>query len=296
MVKSDKAQISEFIYQKNINMNSQLFSGRTFLITGIADKNSLAMFVAKKIRENGGEVVCTGLGVSPFHKNLSEKAAAFLNKNHNDFVEAVQSELGDTLTAVLDVSIDESIEAFAALMKEKNIQLSGFLHAIAMDKTIRQKEVKPLIEVTKSEFCDTMDVSAYSLIRLTHYMLKYDILQPDSSICSLSYIAAAKVTFHPYRNISIAKAALERITIELADELGRLNRTRVNAIRFSPYMGSKAGNATLTENVVDTSDEISPLGNATPDDLANEVVHLFRPGGRITGEIRHVDGGYNIMG
>jgi enoyl-[acyl-carrier protein] reductase I len=277
-------------------MNSHLFSGRTFLITGIADKNSLAMYVAKKIKENGGEVICTGLGVSPFHKNLSEKAAAFLNNNYQDFVDAVQSELGQTLTAILDVSIDESIDAFAALLKEKNIQLSGFLHAIAMDKTIRQKEVKPLIEVTKSEFCDTMDVSAYSLIRLIHYMLKYDILKPDSSICSLSYIAAAKVTFHPYRNISIAKAALERITIELADELGRLNRTRVNAIRFSPYMGSKAGNATLTENIVETSDEISPLGNATPDDLANEVVHLFRPGSRITGEIRHVDGGYNIMG
>ena len=59
-----------------------MFAGKTFLITGIADKNSLAMFVAKKIIENGGSVVCTGLGVSPFHKNLSEKAAAFLNKNY----------------------------------------------------------------------------------------------------------------------------------------------------------------------------------------------------------------------
>lgn len=277
-------------------MQNQLFSGKTFLITGIADKNSLAMFVAKKIKENGGSVVCTGLGISPFHKNLSERAQAFLQKNHEDFVSAIQSELGDTVTAILDVTIDESIESFAIALKENNIKLNGFLHAIAMDKTIRQKEVKPLIEVTKDEFCDTMEVSAYSLIRLAYYLMKFDILQPDSSICSLSYIAAAKVTFHPYRNISIAKAALERITIELADELGRLNGTRVNAIRFSPYMGSKAGSATLTENVIETSDEISPLGNATPDDLSNEVIHLFRPNGRITGEIRHVDGGYNIMG
>ena len=165
-----------------------------------------------------------------------------------------------------------------------------------MDKTIRLKEVKPLLEVTKEEFCDTMEVSAYSLIRLSHYLFKYNILQLDSSICSLSYIAAAKVTFHPYRNISIAKAALERITIELADELGRKNGTRVNAIRFSPYMGSKAGNATLNPEDFETADRISPLGNALPDDLANEVIHLFRPNGRITGEIRHVDGGYNIMG
>ena len=182
------------------------------------------------------------------------------------------------------------------MLKEKNIKLDGFLHAIAMDKTIRKKEVKPLLEVTKEEFCDTMEVSAFSLIRIAHYLYKYNIIQPGSSICSLSYIAAAKVTFHPYRNMSIAKAALERITIELADELGRKNGTRVNAIRFSPYMGSKAGTATLNQEDFDTANKLSPLGNATPDDLANEVIHLFRPNGRITGEIRHVDGGYNIMG
>jgi enoyl-[acyl-carrier protein] reductase I len=277
-------------------MNNKIFEGKTYLITGIADSNSLAMFVARKIIENGGEVVCTGLGVSPFHKNLSEKAIAFLNKNNQDFQEAVRSELGDSLTEILDVTIDENIEYFAKTLQEKNIRLNGFLHAIAMDKTIRQKEVKPLLEVTKDEFCDTMEVSAFSLIRLSHYLMKYNVLQPGSSICSLSYIAAAKVTFHPYRNISIAKAALERITIELADEMGRKNGTRVNAIRFSPYMGSKAGNATLNQGDLDISNEVSPLGNATPDDLANEVVHLFRPNGRITGEIRHVDGGYNIMG
>jgi len=176
------------------------------------------------------------------------------------------------------------------------VKLNGFLHAIAMDKTIRKKEVKPLLDVTKDEFCDTMDVSAYSLIRLSHYLLKYNILQKGASICSLSYIAAAKVTFHPYRNISIAKAALERITIELADELGRSDNIRVNALRFSPYMGSKAGNATLNEEDVQISDKMSPLRNAKPQDLAFEVVHLFRPDLRITGEIRHVDGGYHITG
>ena len=67
--------------------------------------------------------------------------------------------------------------------------------------------------------------------------------------------------------MSIAKAALERIVIELADEMGRHNGTRVNAIRFSTYLGSKAGAATLTEKDVSTSDRISPLGNANPSDL-----------------------------
>ena len=273
-----------------------MFTKKIFLITGIADENSLAMYVAKKIIANGGNVVCTGLGVSEFHNNLSDKAKQFLNTNFVDFQTAVKKELGDVRTEILDVTLEASVDAFAKKLKDNNIKIDGFLHAIAMDKTIRNKIVKPMLEVTKEEFCDTMEVSAYSLIRIAQYLYKYDLMQPKSSICSLSYIAAEKVTFHPYRNMSIAKAALERITIELADELGRKDGTRVNAIRFSPYMGSKAGTATLNQSDFDTADKLSPLGNATPDDLANEVIHLFRPNGRITGEIRQVDGGYNIMG
>lgn len=273
-----------------------MFKNQTYLITGIADKNSLAMYVAKEVVKNGGSVICTGLGISDFHGDLSDRAASFLNKNFEDFKTSITEELGDYRTEILDVTLEENVADFAKRLQNDGVQLNGFLHAIAMDKTIRNKGVKPLLDVTLKEYCDTMDVSAYSLIRLSHYLLKYKVLQPGASICSLSYIAAAKVTFHPYRNMSIAKAALERITVELADELGRKYNIRANAIRFSTYMGSKAGTATLTNEDVAKSERMSPLGNASPQDLANEVVHLFRPNGRITGEIRHVDGGYHITG
>ncbi|GGE08706.1 SDR family oxidoreductase [Psychroflexus salis] len=274
-----------------------MFTGKTFLITGIADEKSLAMYVAKAIIDHGGKVVCTGLGVSKHHENLSDKAKQFLNATHADFQKSVHQELGkETKTEILDVTLPESIDDFCTSMKAANIEFNGWLHAIAMDKTIRGKVVKPLLDVSLEEFCETMDVSAFSLIKLTKALYNFNLLQPKSSICSISYIAAAKVTFHPYRNISIAKAALERITIELADELGRRNGTRVNCVRFSPYMGSKAGNATLTEQDVNTAAKISPLGNASPEDLAYDVLNLFRPNGKITGEIRHIDGGYHIMG
>ena len=165
-----------------------------------------------------------------------------------------------------------------------------------MDKTIRQKSVKPMLEVTADEFNDTMKVSAFSLISLSHALLKSKVLQNGASIVTLSYIAAEKVSFFPYINMSIAKAALERLTIEMAYELGRDFGIRANCVRFSPYMGSKAGNATLKIEDVERANKISPLGNANPEDLAHEVVHLFRKDIRITGEIRHVDGGFHIMG
>lgn len=274
-----------------------ILTNKTFLITGIADEYSLAMYVAKAIIAEGGKVICTGLGVSPFHQNLSERAKSYLNKTFDDFKDSIKTHLGSQASVeILDVTLDENLKYFAKNLLKNKINIDGVLHAVAMDKTIRNKKVKPLLEVSFDEFCGTMDVSAFSLIRLTNSLFKSKVLNAGASICALSYIAAEKVTFHPYRNMSIAKAALERIVIELADEMGRKNGTRVNAIRFSTYLGSKAGAATLTEEDVSTSDRISPLGNATPIDLANEVVHLFRPDSRITGEIRHVDGGYHIMG
>ncbi len=274
-----------------------MFSGQTFLITGIADENSLAMKVAEKIIKNNGKVVCTGLGVTPFHKDLSEKATNFLEKSYSDFEEACKKNLGnDVVTYALDVTLPENLQMIADDLNAKNIKLNGFLHAIAMDKTIRNKSVKPMLEVTAAEFNDTMTVSAFSLIALSHALIDNGILQRGSSIVSLSYIAAEKVSFFPYINMSIAKAALERLTIEMAYELGKNYGIRANCIRFSPYLGSKAGTATLKPEDVDRADSISPLGNATPEDLAHEVIHLFRKETRITGEIRHVDGGFHIMG
>lgn len=274
-----------------------MLAGKTFLITGIADRRSLAMYAAKRIQEHGGTVVCTGLGLTPFHQNLSGRARAFLTQTYTDFETSVRNELGtEVLTAKLDVTLPGSVQAFFDQMQRQHITFDGLLHAIAMDKTIREKKVKPLLDLSLDEFCQTMHVSAFSLITLIQAMQQRDLLNYGASICSLSYIAAEKVTFHPYKNVSIAKAALERITVELAHELGQTRGARVNCLRFSPYLGSKAGNATLNEDDLNKAHQISPLGNALPDDLAYEILHLFRPESRITGEIRHVDGGYHIMG
>jgi len=274
-----------------------MLQDKRFLITGISDAGSLALHAAKAIVEQGGQVVCAGLGVTPHHADLSDKARAYLSANEAAFRETVKAELGeDTPILILDATQEDSMADLAAGLAESGLHLDGFLHSIAMDRTIRNKQVKPLLEVTQAEFCDTLGVSAFSLVRITHHLLKTGALRDGSSICSLSYIAAEKVTFHPYRNMSVAKAALERITIELADELGRSRGIRVNALRFSPYLGSKAGTATLEPSDVDKAGSMSPLGNAGPRDLALEIAHLMQPGLRITGEIRHIDGGYHITG
>lgn len=271
----------------------------TFLITGITDPGSLALYIAKQVLKEGGKIICTGLGRTPHHTGISEKALSFLENTYKSFQETIHQELGkDIQTFPLDVTLDGSLEDFATALDAQKIQLNGFLHSIAMDKTIKSGVViKSILEVTKEEFFNAMDVSAYSLVSLTRALMKKNVLQRKSSLLALSYLGAEKIVYHPYKNIGIAKAALERIIKELAFELGKSHEIKVNGIRFSPYTGSKAGSAIQgLQEAVEFCEDKSPLGNARPEDLAYESAYLLRPYVRVTGEIRSVDGGYHIRG
>ncbi|TGM06071.1 enoyl-ACP reductase FabI [Leptospira jelokensis] len=278
-------------------MNHTL-KGRTVVITGITDASSLALVIAKECKDQGAKLICTGLGKTPFHKNLSENSINFLDRTYSDFQNTVKKELGDdVLTFPLDVTIQESIDSFADFVKEKKESVHSLLHSIAMDKTIRQGKVKPIMSVSREEFMDAMNVSSFSLLAIVQSLYNRDLLVKGASIVALSYLGAEKVVVHPYKNIGVAKAALERLVKEMAMELGKEKEIQVNAIRFSPYRASKAGSAIegLEEAEIHCN-ESSPLGNAKAKDLAEEVCYLFRPSNRITGEIRHVDGGYHIRG
>ncbi len=272
--------------------------GRRVLVTGIADASSLALPIAREIVAQGGELVCAGLGPAPGQAGLSDAARDYLERAHETFLQTVTSELGDTVpTFALDASLDESIATLAEGLAEKQLAIDGVVHAIALDKTIRGGSARPLLDVTRQEFLDCMNVSAWSLVALIAALVRSSLVAEGGSVVALSYLGAERVMTHPYRNIGIAKAALERIVRELAAELGPARGVRVNAIRFSPFSASRAGGAIpgLDEAVAQAAAR-APLGNATPEALAWEVAHLLRPDLAVTGEVRHVDGGYHGLG
>lgn len=273
-------------------------AGRRVLVTGIADVSSLALPVARELLASGAALVCTGVGPTPHHADLSPAAERYLRDARAAFESTVRDELGaEVPMLVADAAIEASLDDAAALLRERDLAIDGVVHAIAMDRTIRAGVAKPLLDVTREEFLDCMGVSAWSLVALVRSLLRAGVLRPGASVVALSYLGAARVMAHPYRNIGIAKAALERTVRELAAELGPAHGTRVNVVRFSPWSRSRAGGAIpgLEEAVADAASR-APLGNADPESLAQEVVHLLRPGLRVTGEIRHVDGGYHVRG
>ncbi len=276
---------------------SRPLAGRCFLVTGIADEASLATAVARELVEQGAHVVCSGLGPTPHHGELSERARDHLAAGFESFVKTVERALGpDAQALACDLALEASVRDLARELAARGVALDGVLHAVARDRTLGRGGARPLLEVTREEFLGCMDISAYSLIALLRELLRTGALARGAAVVSLSYLGAERIVSHPYKNVAVAKAALERITVELAYELGRSHAIRVNALRFSPYAASRAGGAipSLAEAEAACA-AAAPLGNARPRDLAWEVAHLLRPGHALTGEIRHVDGGYGIL-
>ncbi len=272
-------------------------AGRRVLVTGIADGSSLALAIAQEIQRAGGDLVCAGLGPTAEQGALSEAAQRYLADARRSFEAAVSSELGAVPTFVFDANVDASVAGLAREIAGRGLRVDGLVHAIALDRTIRGGSAKPLLETTRQEFLDCMSISAYSLIAILRSLAEARVLADGGAVVTLSYLGAERVMSHPYRNIGVAKAALERIVVELAAELGASHRLRVNAVRFSPWAQSRAGGAIPgLDDAVECASRRSPLGNATPESLAHEVVHLLRRESFITGEIRHVDGGYHTLG
>lgn len=272
-------------------------SDRCVLVTGITDPASLALPIAREVLSQGGRLVCTGLGPKHAPESASERARDHLRSSFETFRKTVESELGGDVPALdCDVSSDASLDELGRTLGELDVHIDGVLHAVAFDRTIRGGESSRLIDTPRAAFLECMDVSAYSLIAVLRSLIESERLAEGASVVALSYIGAGRSVSHPYRNVGVAKAALERIVKELAVELGRSHSASVNAVRFSPYSASRAGGAIpgLAEAEAD-ADARSPLGNAPSTALAFEIAHLLRRGTGVTGEVRHVDGGFHIL-
>lgn len=271
--------------------------GRRFLVTGIVDGSSLATAIARELIERGGSVVCAGLGPTPHHGELSDRARQHLASALESLRETVAREFGHAAEVrACDLTLDASVRDLATDLADRGRPLDGVVHAVARDRTIGRGGGTPLLEVTREDFLDCLDVSAWSLVSLVRELLAAGVLDGGAGVVALSYLGAERVVAHPYKNVAVAKAALERIAIELAHELGVSHGIRVNVVRFSPYTASRAGGAIPGLAEAETrSAALAPLGNASPGDLAREVAHLMQPGQAVTGEIRNVDGGLRLL-
>ena len=250
-------------------------AGKRGLIMGLANDRSLAWGIAKQLSEAGAELAFSYQGES-------------LEKR----VRPLAEQLGSTKLIDCDVSdmarLDAAFDALAADWPT----LDFVVHAIGFsDKNeLRGKYV----DTSLDNFLLTMNVSAYSFVAVAK---RARAMMPDGgSLLTLSYYGAEKVVPH-YNVMGVAKAALETSVKYLAMDLGPEN-IRVNAISAGPIKTLAASGIGDFRYILKWNELNSPLRrNVTIDDVGGAGLYLLSDlASGVTGEIHHVDAGYNVIG
>ncbi|GAK33631.1 enoyl-[acyl-carrier-protein] reductase [NADH] [Iodidimonas nitroreducens] len=252
-----------------------LLTGKRGLVMGVANDRSLAWGIARAARAQGAELAFTYLGEA-----LERR------------VRPLAESLGSTLLAPCDVADMHSIdEAFAIIEKEWG-QLDFLIHAIGFSD---KNELRGrYVDTSRENFLNTMDVSCYSFTAVANRAEK--LMSAGASMLTLSYYGAEKVMPH-YNVMGLAKAALETSVKYLANDLGPRG-IRVNAISAGPIKTLAASGIGDFRYILKWNEYNSPLRrNVSIDDVGGAGMYLLSDlASGVTGEIHHVDAGYNTVG
>ena len=253
----------------------RVLEGRKGLIMGVANNRSIAWGIARACAQAGAELAFTYQGEA-----LKRR------------VQPLAEELGVPLLMECDVTSEESLDAVFAQLKEAWGYLDFVVHAIAFSD---KDELKGrYVDTTRANFAQTMDISVYSFTAVAQRAEA--LMENGGSLLTLSYYGAEKWVPH-YNVMGVAKAALEASVRYLAADLGP-SGIRVNAISAGPIRTLAAAGISGFRMMLDWNEQNAPLRrNVTIDEVGTAALFLLSDlSSGVTGEVMHVDAGYNIIG
>lgn len=250
-------------------------AGKRGLIMGLANDKSLAWGIAQKLAQAGADLAFSYQGES-----LAKR------------VRPLAEQLGSSRLINCDVSDMAALDAAFDELAQDWPTIDFVVHAIGFsDKNeLRGKYVDTSLE----NFLMTMNISAYSFVAVAK---RARAMMPEGgSLLTLSYYGAEKVVPH-YNVMGVAKAALETSVKYLATDLGPEN-IRVNAISAGPIKTLAASGIGDLRYILKWNELNSPMRrNVTIDDVGGAGLYLLSDlASGVTGEIHHVDAGYNVIG
>jgi enoyl-[acyl-carrier protein] reductase I len=259
-------------------MTGKLLEGKKGLIFGALNEKSIAWQVALKAWQNGAQMVLTN---SPVAIRLG---------NIND--------LGDLTGSKIIPADATKMEEIENLLAESMKILGGkfdfILHSIGMSPNVR-KDI-PYEQTNYENMLKTFDISALSFHRVLQTAYKLDAIKEWGSVVALSYVAAQR-TLSGYNDMGDAKALLESIARSFGYIYGRDRKVRINTISQSPTPTTAGSGIHGFESLVDFSERMSPLGNATAEECADYCVALFSDlTKKVTMQNLFHDGGFSSMG
>jgi enoyl-[acyl-carrier protein] reductase I len=249
--------------------------GKRGLIMGLANDRSLAWGIAKALGDAGAELAFSYQGEA-------------LEKR----VRPLAEQLGSNMLLDCDVSSMDALDESFAQLAKKWETLDFVVHAIGFsDKNeLRGK----FVDTTMDNFLLTMNISVYSFIAVAQRARPR--MKPGGSLLTLTYYGAEKVIPH-YNVMGVAKAGLEASVKYLAMDLGP-EGIRVNGISAGPIKTLAASGIGDFRYIMKWNEYNSPLRrNVTIEDVGGAGLYLLSDlASGVTGEIHHVDAGYNVVG
>lgn len=252
-----------------------LMAGKRGLIMGVANDHSIAWGIAQTLHRHGATLGFTYQG-DAFGKRVKPLAQS----------------IGSELVVPCDVDNGQDLEALFSAVEQQWGGLDFIVHAVAYSD---KDELKGrYLDTTRSNFARTMLVSCYSFTELARRAAP--VMANGGSLLTLTYLGAERVTPN-YNVMGVAKAALEASVRYLANDLGPAG-IRVNAVSAGP-MRTLAGSAISDARFVfGWSRTHAPLRRSVSlDEVGGSALYLLSDlSAGVTGEVHHVDCGYNIVG
>lgn len=252
-----------------------LLEKKKCLIFGVANTRSIAYGIAEAFTKHGASIAMNYFGDA-------------LKKR----VEPIAEELSADFIFPCNVANEQELQDAVTLVKEQWGSVDTIVHSVAFAN--KDELAGRFLDTSKEGFATALEISAFSLPNIIRHF--EPLLSQDASVITLSYYGAEKYIPH-YNVMGVAKSALESSVRYLAVDLGH-KQIRVNAISAGPIKTLAASGISDFSHILRLVEEKAPLKrNVTQEEVGDVAVFLASPLSRaITGEVIHVDCGYNIVG
>ena len=259
-------------------MAYNLLQGKKGIIFGALNDQSIAWKVAEKAYEEGANFT------------LSNTAVALRLGTLNELSEKCNAEI----IPADATSVDELEKVFSRTMEIYDGKIDFVLHSIGMSPNVRKGISYDLLNY--DYLMKTLDISAISFHKMLHVARKLDAINEWGSVVGLSYVAAQR-TLYGYNDMGDAKAMLESIARSFGYIYGRDRKIRVNTVSQSPTLTTAGSGVKGIDTLMDFTERMSPLGNASAEECADYCVTLFSDLTRkVTMQNLYHDGGFSNMG
>lgn len=224
---------------------------KTFLITGVANKKSVAYFSAKTLQVNGADLIFT--------------------VQNEDIKEKVTTLFPEKKIYILDVENTESVSALGKQLAAENVKLNGFLHSIAFANY--SEGIKPFHETKLEDYLQASNISCFSLVALSNTLKQ--VMERDASVVTIS-ISSTKATNYGY--MGPIKASLDAAVLFLAKSFSSDTKVRFNAVCSGPLKTSaSAGIPGYIDNYLYAEQLTMRHQALETQEVANSVVFLLSP-------------------